>query len=142
VIRLRDHHLFCVTAFAGRGYSPALIETLTQVTDRIAGGEAIQIHSGRDDICAPLATNPRAHCHRPEITARDRQALRDARLRLGESLRIGSVLRLGKSMPWFEVVCARAFRHGGLAPACRGCQWAKFCNDVVAGRTSAPRLGV
>jgi hypothetical protein len=139
-VRLRPHHLFCLSTFAGEGYSTAFVAGVEAVVTRIAAGEPVELVEGPDDICAPLSGNPGAHCHGARVRDRDRQALSDARLRLRRPLHIGAPLSARDQTPWFRTLRRLAFRTGGLAPACRGCRWTDLCSDVRAARSRGPRL--
>jgi hypothetical protein len=52
VVRLRPHHLLCLVAFQGEGYSPGFIER-TRALQRalVTGGTVIELVRGPDDLC-------------------------------------------------------------------------------------------
>jgi len=52
VIRLRPHHLLCLVAFQGEGYSPEFVEK-TRGLQRalLADGTVIELVRGPDDLC-------------------------------------------------------------------------------------------
>ena len=54
-VRLRGHHLLCLLAYKGEGYSPAFIANLDRIAARLTAGEDAVLVDGPDDICAPLA---------------------------------------------------------------------------------------
>ncbi len=49
--RLRGHHLICLQFFEGEGYSPAFVDNLRTVMDRLAESPAVVV-AGPDDVCA------------------------------------------------------------------------------------------
>lgn len=49
--RLRGHHLICLQFFEGEGYSPAFVENLRAIMERLEGSPCVVV-SGPDDVCA------------------------------------------------------------------------------------------
>lgn len=134
-VRLRAHHLLCLLTWQGRGYTPAFTARFDAVVARIARGAAVLLREGPDAVCAPLAADPRAHCHGAGVRARDRAALRDLRA-LG-LLRGGSTLRLPAAR---LAALRRAFVSGRARSACGGCPWSALCTRTAARGFAAARL--
>jgi len=52
LIRLRPHHLLCLVAFQGEGYSPEFIEkTLGLQRALLTGDTVVELVEGLDDLC-------------------------------------------------------------------------------------------
>lgn len=128
-VRLRPHHLLCLLAYVGKGYSPAFTVNMTAVAGRLAAGEEVEIVEGPDDVCAPLLGDPEAHCHKCSVTARDRAAAEEVGRLLGVEIHPRTRLVFGTP-------CLRrlrgAFATGRIRSACTGCQWHDLCGMVAA----------
>jgi uncharacterized protein len=137
-IRLRPHHLLCMLTFAGKGYTPAFVANFEQVASRIAaGGEAIQIVDGPDDICSPLLTEPTCHCHNSSVTLRDRLAAGAISDLLSLPIRAGMHLPAALNL---LPILREAFVTGTIRQACIGCQWKPTCDSIAANRFIETRL--
>lgn len=127
-IRLRPHHLLCMLTYVGKGYSPAFVATYDALVERIGRGEPLTIVAGPDDICAPLAVDCGAHCHRASVTRRDRQAAHDVGVHLGMDIEPDATLRLDTE----RLSSLRAaFWTGRIRAACTGCEWTDLCTSVA-----------
>lgn len=126
-VRLRTHHLLCVLTYVGKGYSAAFVANLDAIADRIAGGEAVRIVEGPDDICDPLLVDENAHCRTERVRRRDRVAATDLSAVLGRPVELGTALSLGSA----ELAGLRtAFASGRVRHACAGCEWSDLCSSV------------
>lgn len=128
-LRLRPHHLLCLLTYVGKGYSPAFVENYDRLARRLSAGEDITVVEGPDDICAPLLGDPDAHCHRPGVDARDRQAARDVGDLLGVAIVAGA--RLTNTPALIRHMREGFARHRTRA-ACTGCEWSGLCDAVAA----------
>lgn len=52
MIRIRPHHILCMRAFRGHGYSPSFVHNMRRVLQCIKDEGRAEIISGCDDICA------------------------------------------------------------------------------------------
>lgn len=148
-MRLRPHHLLCLLTYVGKGYSPAFTDNLDQVVLRLAGGEALELVRGPDEICAALlrvgaaaasggdALPSPPHCVAPSVSARDEQALRSLNAHLPDPLRIGSRLVLDAAL---LQRLRGLFASGEIRQACVGCEWHGLCTAVAAGGYGGVRL--
>lgn len=128
-VRLRGHHLLCLLTYAGKGYSPAFTAGFDQIAARIAGGEAIQIADGPDDVCTPMLDDPTAHCGNTSVTLRDAASLRDVGHLMGRTLRTGDRMMLDRA----TIARMRAaFHQGQIRNACARCDWSGLCSDIAA----------
>lgn len=128
MVRLRPHHLLCMLTFVGEGYNPAFVANYRRLAGRLSAGEAIEIVSGPDDICAPLLTDEKGHCFGDSVAARDAAALTDIARLLGHELEVGSVIT---SDPALFGRLRHAFSAGVTRRACSGCEWSGLCDQVA-----------
>ncbi|MAN77685.1 DUF1284 domain-containing protein [Pelagibacterium flavum] len=128
-IRLRPHHLLCVLAYVGKGYSARFTANYDLVVQRIAEGEDIVIVGGPDDICAPLLGDAEPHCWRESVIERDRAAARDLSTLLGTPIDAGVSLSLESGR--LKRMRA-AFAERSIRGACAGCEWQEMCNAIAA----------
>lgn len=137
-VRLRGHHLLCVLTFIGKGYSPAFVEGMAAVVDRISTGAPIRIVEGPDDICAGHLGNDRdPHCLFASATERDSLALSDVSALWG--LDLGPGIELQPPSDWVERM-RRAFAEGTIRAACGRCEWNELCSGLAAAGFPGTRL--
>ncbi len=132
-VRLRGHHLLCLLTYKGKGYSPAFVANLDQVTERLTAGEEVLLVEGPDDVCAPLCqdgggSEDEPHCGLDRVRDRDRQALDAISALLNRPLRPGERLTLDRRT---SARLRQAFRSGEIRPACAGCDWSDFCTSIA-----------
>lgn len=135
-VRLRPHHLLCVLTYSGKGYSPAFTENFDRIAARLAGGEAVSLVQGPDDVCAGWADAPEAHCRNASITVRDEAAIQALQPLLGP-LKPGAALLLS---PALVTALRSAFQAGAIRRACHGCEWADFCTAIADSGFGEARL--
>ncbi|MFO1104891.1 MAG: DUF1284 domain-containing protein [Amaricoccus sp.] len=135
-VRLRGHHLLCLLSYVGKGYDPDFVANLDRIADRIAGGAPVVLVQGPDDICAPLAADPAAHCHRVQVAMRDRRAAADVGAVLRRPLRPGARLAFMARL----AAMRRAFATGRSRTACAGCPWHALCTSVARGGFAGARV--
>lgn len=134
-IRLRAHHLLCLTTYVGRGYTPAFTANYDRIIARLAAGEPIILVDGPDDICAPLLSDPDPHCHRDSVIERDRLARDSLSSRL-QTDNAGQLTLRGEALAELRT----AFRGGTIRAACMGCEWADLCDSVAGSGFAEVRL--
>ncbi|WP_295046342.1 DUF1284 domain-containing protein [uncultured Paracoccus sp.] len=128
-IRLRAHHLLCLLTWSGKGYSPAFTAGFTAIAARIAGGEAVVLTEGPDDVCAPMLDDPDCHCRGDSVARRDAQAARDLSALLDH--RVAPGRRLVLNAATLDRM-RRAFAQRRIRSACAGCGWADLCGEIAA----------
>jgi hypothetical protein len=136
-VRLRPHHLLCLIAYRGRGYTPGFVANMTRIAERLrSGGEPIRIVAGPDDVCRPLLATADRHCRQAGARRRDARAAADiARV-------LATPVRPGVTLP--SAVIARlgaGFASGSIRGACRGCPWQTVCTLVAARDPAAAGRG-
>jgi len=127
-LRLRAHHLLCMLTFAGKGYTPAFVESYKAIVKRLNDGAAIELVDGPDDICMPMLNDITCHCHNESVRERDRLAARDIGLLLsGKPLSIGPLRLTGEDIATLR----SAFQNGNIRQACEGCEWYELCTGIA-----------
>lgn len=139
-VRLRGHHLLCILTFAGRGYSPAFVDAMAEIVDRLAAGEPVEIVDGPDDICAAhVLESADPHCLLARPFHRDALALADVGRVFGLDLRAGYCFT---PPPGWLAAMQRAFAAGTIRSACAGCPWDAFCSEIAEADYAAARLSM
>lgn len=137
-IRLRAHHLLCMLTYVGKGYTPAFTANYDLIAGRLSRGEDIVIVEGPDDVCAPLLSEPEAHCFNASVLERDAQAARDVGDLLGR--RVGAGERIAPDTILLEKLQS-GFAAGLTRTACAGCEWAELCTDIVGDAYASVKVG-
>ncbi len=127
-VRLRAHHLLCMLTFIGKGYTPEFTENYRRIAARLSAGETIELVTGPDDICAPLAGLPEEHCLQDSVTDRDERAAIAVSQLLNRPVVGGSLIT-----PDADILARlrHAFRAGDIRSGCTGCEWSPLCTDVA-----------
>lgn len=126
-VRLRAHHLLCMLTYVGKGYTPGFTVNYDRVAERLSRGEEIEIVEGPDDICAPLLSDPAAHCNGESVKWRDDTALASIAALLESKVGPGSRITLNSTLLSTLRV---AFANGGIRAACKTCEWSSLCDTV------------
>ena len=126
--RLRAHHLLCIFGFRGLGYSESFVSNMQAVVDLLfsAGGAAVEVCHGCDDICAACPRAADGECTAGDgsgrtVMARDRRVLQAVGLKVGTRMSSGALARL----------VAGRIDGSTLERICAGCQWlaAGYCRE-------------
>ena len=107
-IRLRPHHLLCTRAFKGKGYSPAFIENMRRVLNRLHTGCDITLVEGVDDICVPCPERIENRCKSEEkVSAFDAAVLSQLRLerKSYSYTEIDNILNTQLTEPVYDCIC-------------------------------------
>lgn len=134
-VRLRGHHLLCVLAYRGFGYTPDFVANYDMVVATINAGAEIEIVTGVDDICGALRQGNQKTCDHAltcrgsNTKQRDRLALKAvARALQLPKLEKGDVIKLGAR----EIaILRRHYQHGSIRQACTACSWHEFCSQIA-----------
>ncbi|KQW31376.1 2Fe-2S ferredoxin [Rhizobium sp. Root274] len=129
-VRLRAHHLLCMLTYVGKGYSPAFVTNYEVIAARLSAGEDIELVAGPDDICAPLTSDPEAHCHGQSVVERDQAAADAVAGLIGHPLPPGA--RITPSPALLQHL-RTTFATGEIRAACSGCEWSGLCDSVADG---------
>ena len=113
ILNLRPHHLLCTRAFKGKGYSPAFVENMQRVINRLKTGCDITLITGVDDICTPCPERIGNHCRsEARVTGFDEAVLSQLGLerKTYAYTEIDRILESRLTEPVYEYIC-------------RGCEW-------------------
>lgn len=125
--------------YVGKGYTSGFVENYDRVADRLnAGEEDIELLDGPDDICEGLLCESHAHCFNEGVVKRDETARVSVSVLLGETLAAGQRLQ---ATPDFLAKMRLAFAAGDIRQACRGCQWNRLCDRIVASGFAGVKIG-
>jgi hypothetical protein len=136
-VRIRAHHLLCMLAYVGKGYSSAFVEGYDRVVERLGDGEDLLLVAGPDDICKPLLEDAQPHCLCDSVTERDKRAAAAVEALLGRPVREGVRMVLEPDM---LRRMREAFRTGRLRGACQGCEWFDLCTGIAGDGFRGVRL--
>ena len=132
VVRLRPHHLLCLQNFRGKGYSPAFVEKMTEVSARLglspggrsdgqSPGAAILLVQGADDLCKSCPNCIDGQCSSQKPARFDGLVLETC------GISYGRLLPDGIKSPDFP----RMSRHL-LEKCCPGCEWLDLCFKICS----------
>jgi len=127
-VRLRAHHLLCMLTFIGKGYTPDFTQNYRRIASLLSAGEPIELVTGPDDICAPLAGLADTHCLQDSVTERDEKAALAVSQLLNRVIVEGSVIT-----PDADLLdrMRQAFRTGDIRAGCARCEWSPLCTDIA-----------
>lgn len=114
-MRIRAHHLLCLSTFRGEGYSPDFVAHMWEVFHWArAGGEAVLV-AEEDEICRPCPL--KGTCR---AIHRDRRLLRATGWSEGETVNLGDRIRelIPERARWVKITC-------------RGCPWEATCSALT-----------
>ena len=113
ILNLRPHHLLCTRAFKGKGYSPAFVENMQRVINRLKAGCDITLITGVDAICDPCPERIGNHCRsESKVTGFDEAVLSQLGLerKTYAYTEVDRILESRLTEPVYECIC-------------RGCEW-------------------
>ncbi|MCI5800993.1 MAG: DUF1284 domain-containing protein [Oscillospiraceae bacterium] len=123
MICLRPHHGLCFQFFVGKGYSPAFVENMQELSRalRETPGQPVLLRCGPDDVCSRCPHCTGSACESGQkVESYDRRVLKLCGL--GE----------GSLLPWRDFSAAveeKILLPGLLGQVCAGCQWLSFCRQ-------------
>ena len=125
VLHLRPHHLLCLQAFFGRGYSEEFVEHMTLVKRQLAADPLtpITLVNGADDLCAHCP-----NCVGGQCTS-EKPALFD---RLVEK-KLAVLSRCRETVPVLEGIPNELrITENLLAACCPECEWKDLCLSTLS----------
>ena len=113
ILNMRPHHLLCTRAFKGKGYSPAFVENMQRVINRLKAGCDITLITGVDAICDLCPERIGNHCRsEAKVTGFDEAVLSQLGLERKNYAyaEVDRILESRLTEPVYECIC-------------RGCEW-------------------
>ncbi len=112
MIRLRGHHLFCLSLFAGKGYSGDFVKNMRNIQKQQETDGSFLLLERDDDVCLAcpnLLPGSRCLLGTENVLDRDRAAIEVLGLAAGELYRWGEIAErlAGITEEEFEVVCGK-----------------------------------
>lgn len=139
-LKLRPHHLLCTRAFKGKGYSPAFVENMQRVINRLKTGCGITLVKGLDDICAPCPERIENHCRsESKVTAFDEAVLSQLGLerKMYTYTEIDRILAAQLSEPIYECICRDCeWKQSGV------CRYADVNSSLLAKGTGVSKAEI
>lgn len=130
LVRLRGHHLLCMLAYVGKGYTDAFTRKFDDVVAAIGAGAEIEIVAGPDDLCRTLdpETTPDYHCTMARIDTRDALALEALEKTIGLNLKVGDRFTADADL----IARMRTnFKEKTIRAGCFACDFHDFCSGVA-----------
>ena len=140
-MNLRGHQLLCVLGFRGYGYSPAFVDNMTAIVERLRRDDAttVRVISTLADLCSACPNLGLKGCaSRPG--AERRVHMHD--LTVMERLHISE----GEALPWGTIKqrIAASVQPQDLQTLCRNCRWLPYgyctqgLSQLAMGGTGGP----
>ena len=120
LIHLRHHHLLCLQAFRGKGYSADFVKKMTEVHGMLRENPACRIvlTEGADDLCAACPNLEEGVCTSPKPPVFDKNVLR-------KLLENGSAPESVTGIP-----ASLTLTEDLVRSCCPDCQWQEICLEV------------
>ena len=125
-LHLRPHHLLCLIAFRGRGYSERFVKRMTQLQQRYLAEEPVHLLTGADDACGACPhTDEGEGCLAPmgmDPARLDQKILTGLGLTEGQTITVNDVARAIQT--WTQTQAIQM---------CEGCLWREDagCTDLI-----------
>ena len=129
---LRAHHLLCLRGFVGMGYNEDFVQNMTQIKERLEGGEDVVIVDACDDICGSCPNIKNEVCQisgassEEEMQRMDRAIIELADIRAGEECVGDAVYEYSELR---QIVDAN-IPPQGMKAVCGECRWLEHCEKV------------
>lgn len=141
VVRLRGHHLLCMLAYVGYGYTPEFTKAFDNAVTLINDGVPVEIVPDVDDLCGTLDpdTQEDYHCNDERSRQQDAVALQALNDTLSTDWAIGSRVAI---TPDIVELMRAAFKTKTVRKGCVGCPWYDTCTEIADRRFEGTKLHV
>lgn len=134
MIKIRPHHLLCIQAYIGKGYSKEFVENMNLVVNNLKGnkGQTIKIVDTTDDICFKCPNNiGGSRCeHDTKVLSMDAKVIKYLELKAGEYTYKSLLKRLEQKLTKeiFQDICSE-------------CEWYDMgmCKKLIGEEKIRPR---
>ena len=119
-VKIRAHHLFCMTLYEGKGYSRAFVSNMDRITERIRNGEDVklQILAEADCLCRACP-----HLEEGNVCRLDQNSVKET------DLKVIRVLGLQEGSIYSVRECGERMRRNWkeeiFEEVCGNCSWKK-----------------
>ncbi len=120
-VKLRPHHLLCLTFFEGKGYSEEFVQRMKFIISELEKNPIVQLVEGTDQICeaCPNNYNTQYQCG-------------DKAVRYDEAVRTFCNLSADSRMEYqilHKIVLEEILYKGKLSMVCSDCEWSSICKN-------------
>ncbi len=122
-VKLRPHHVLCITFFEGKGYSEEFVEQMTRVIRELKKNPHIQLTQGEDQICAACPNNNEHQGKCFEKASKYDKKVNEL-CKLSPDILIEWKLL-------HERVKRYILEAGKLSDVCGDCEWSSICMKIV-----------
>ena len=118
-IKLRPHHLLCISFFKGKGYSQDFVKNMTWTINLLKDDTAITFIDGADNICKACPNNTNGQCATQDKVERYDKSLLDlCNLSVGQTLTYSALKQL---------VDEKVLSCNKRTQICGDCEWSNIC---------------
>lgn len=131
MLKIRPHHLICMQAYIGKGYSRKFEENMSSVVECLEKNKnkIVKVIEGNDDICSKCPNNINGNkcTSNDKVLSIDNQVLKELDLEPGEYTYISLLDRVKEKMnrnvfnnicsecEWYELeICSNIFKDKGF----------------------------
>ena len=120
-VKLRPHHLLCISFFEGKGYSDEFVDQMSSTIQELEKNPLVQLVEGADQLCESCPNNSNHHNNCMEKAGRYDEAVRSLCDLSSECI-----------LNWFllqEKVSENILQTGKLFEVCGDCEWYSICSS-------------
>jgi len=124
MIKLRAHHLLCLSRFKGGGYNKKIREKIRKIQNKIKKNPNVIIHICRsiDDICISCPFINQKRCEKKEdinkdIKLQDQNVLKFLKIKNNQKIKAKDIILL----------LNKKIKNEELKRICKGCEFLPFC---------------
>lgn len=123
MLKIRAHHIVCMKAFVGKGYSEKFVKNLSDIIEALKQDQEQIIHitGSCDDICkhCPNRLNNGSCNHEEDVCSKDRAYLKAFGIEPGFV-----IFRKVKDSVETNL------KYQDFKSICQNCQWFDICNEI------------
>nr|WP_302599942.1 DUF1284 domain-containing protein [uncultured Cellulosilyticum sp.] len=122
-LRLRPHHILCLTFFEGKGYSSDFVINMGNIHKALKDENEIEIILGKDAICEKCPNMIGEGCtSQSKVERYDQQVAKLCGLKEGQVLNYGKF----KNLAYTQII-----EQKQLNSVCGDCQWIEICKKGI-----------
>jgi hypothetical protein len=118
-MKLRPHHILCISHYVGEGYSAEFNVKMKELIKRLGEGESFDLVSGPDDLCAACPNLSGGLCKSEEKVKRYDKIT-------AELLGVTQNGSCGSDV--FDIAKKKIYSQNKFASVCSDCEWAYICH--------------
>lgn len=123
MLKLRPHHILCLTFFEGKGYSSDFVINMGNIHKALKDESKIEITLGKDAICEKCPNMLDEVCtSQSKVERYDQKVAEFCELKEGQVLSYGTF----KHLAYMRII-----GQGELGNICGDCQWHEICSKGI-----------